>query len=208
MAKLNTHFVRLVLIGCLVFAQDGFAASSVKRFGTGNIYTGTSSAVTAKSDVKVIKSGGTTGRASSVRTIGTGKIKPATIKTTNSTGNTNTARLSVGKYLHSAGANRGIIKPVNNNSSGNSGLDGDYYTKSEIDATINEIKTNVENLTVVVSDENTGLLKRVETTETNVDGLTARVEDLENASGGGEHNTVSDWCDNLPTWLQNDDNCN
>lgn len=207
MARISVRFLLLICVACLGVAVDAGAVPSVKRLGVGNSYSGISNATIAKKTSSSNNSGGVV-RSASIRTTGLNKPKSVTAGNLAETKNTapDAARLSVGKYLHNAGEKAGKIKPIGSSSPTNTeiadiktDIENNYYTKSEIDAAINnykdeinQIKTDVENLTTTVSDEDTGLVKRVETTETNVDGLTARVKDLENASGTGG-NTVSDW---------------
>ncbi len=173
MTKSNAHFLWLVLVVCLGCIPDAIAAPSVKRLGGGNIYTGTTSAVNAKSVAKV-DSVGTAGRASSIRATGGGTIKP-TIGTTTTTNNANKARLSVGKYLHGAGTKAGIIKPIGSTTPDTAGLNdisaridylenqvnnkldndalNNYYAKSEVDAKIAETKSEtVSEITADIQD--------------------------------------------------------
>lgn len=185
MAKFNIHFSLLTIAVCLGCGSELMAAPSVKRLGVGNSFGGTTTATAAKYGNVNRNVGNTIGRSASVKTNSIGKLKPATIKAGGSANAANPARLSVGKYLHAAGVSNNVIKPVNNVTAGSAGIENNYYTKSEIDTAINnykdeinQIKTDVENLTTTVKDEDTGLLKRV--------------EDLENASETGG-NTVSVW---------------
>lgn len=216
MAKLNTHFLRLMLIGCLVFVQAGFAAPSVKRLGGGSIYKGTNSAVNAKSDAKTT---GTAGRAASIRTIGMGgKIKP----TTGGTNNTSAARLSVGKYLHNAGVSAGVIRPASPSSGTPSSaaldalslrvdeLESQMMTKVD-DTILNDYVTQTElqdnYYTAEQITNNYAAKDSVETIIDAISDLNTRLTAVESASGVVD--PVSDWCVYGPVILVSlDPKCN
>lgn len=237
MAKININFSLLAVAVCLGFAQDAFSAPSVKRLGMGNSYAGISNAVAAKSG-SVGRNTGTTGvRAASVRNVGGGTVKSTTSsKTSSVSNNANASRLSVGKYLHVAGVKDGIIKPAGSGTPGNSGINtnnyytkeetytkqeidakfgtlpalDNYYTKDEINTTINNYYTKDEIDTY--RDGLDGLYATktsVETLNTDVNGnggLAERVTALENGHVAGE--SASDWCDEGPSWMvATDPNC-
>lgn len=95
-------FVSVCVISVL---SPAWSASSVKKLGGVNSSQGTVGVMPAKS-VSVNAQ-----RPSSVRSV---KQLAATGVKSNKTvsGRANTARLSVGKYLHDSGKNTGVIKPV------------------------------------------------------------------------------------------------
>ena len=82
---------------CLTLAvSSGWSAPSVKMLGGGNMLSGTSKAVSVKNNVQ--KTDSDVVRTGSIRT-----VKPVSAKTVSdnkSVNDVNTARLSVGKYLH------------------------------------------------------------------------------------------------------------
>jgi len=157
MVGFNVHFFLTVLALCLVFVPDSFAVPSVRKLGAANVYTGTANASLAKSGLtgKVSSTGN---RVSSVRALGLNTVKPATVANVQQKqGNTDVSRLSVGKYLHSAGVNAGIIKPIGSTTVNNTELDdlsiridavennitNNYYDKQEIDDKIDTARQEI-----------------------------------------------------------------
>ena len=111
MNKFSIHFCAVFAL-CL-FSADVFAAPSVKRLGGANTYSGTANAVSAKTGT-VPNAGARTASAKTVGRMVAAKpvaANKAVAGDTNANA-TNTARLSVGKYLHAAAVNSGAIKPT------------------------------------------------------------------------------------------------
>ena len=109
---MNKKYIRFSLIFgglCLVLLSDAGAVPSVKRLGGANAYIGTSGAVSAKSG-NYDKKTNNDARSASIRT---NRISGRTGTTTNRPATkANTARLSVGKYLHQSGIDKNIIKKI------------------------------------------------------------------------------------------------
>lgn len=179
MSKFASRFLFVVCVLCLNCGLQAFAAPSVKKLGGANTYKGTVSAASAKTG-KISK---TVGRPASAKTM---NAKPTSIvKHATAIGNSpNTSRLSVGKYLHNAGVNAGIIKKWDTNvqtatatsdlsirmddleNQINDKADKDvlnnYYDKTEVDnkfsdvqQTLVELNNNINN-NVVIIDSLTG----------------------------------------------------
>lgn len=216
MARFNIHFSLLAFAVCLGSVQAGFAAPSVKRLGGGSIYTGTSSATAAKTAAKA-NSTRTAGRTASIRTIGMGgKIN----STAGATNNANTARLSVGKYLHTAGVNAGIIKPVSSGTPSGSALDALSLRVDELESQMTtKVDDTVLNNYVTQTDiqndyytaeyimNNYATKDSVETILDAISDLDTRLTAVESASGVVE--PVSDWCIYGPAILVSlDPKCN
>ncbi len=111
MAKFNIQFSLLVFTVCVGFLSHAVGAPVVKRLGNNSTYSGTTNAVAAKTGA-ITKVGGT-GRAGALRVLGSGRTvsaaKPIKSVTTKSA---DTARLSVGKYLHAGGLSTNRIQPA------------------------------------------------------------------------------------------------
>ena len=182
---------------------DAVAVPSVKRLGGANTYTGAGAAASAKSGT--IKSSGL--RSSSVRTNRvTGTKGTSSVKTTsNPSAVANTSRLSVGKYLHTAGTNAGIIKPVSGSSITPSeisdltvrieNLENTYITKSEIQNNY-YTKSDVDNSYVKQDDADNSYVTKTEIqnyyTSAQVD------EKLDNLTPGIGQDVVDTW--ETPDW--------
>lgn len=199
MMKINAFFVLLFAFG---FCSNAFAAPSVKRLGVGNSYTGTTNAANAQYGNFIRNTGTNTntktaGRTAAVRSVGTGQLKTANVgKTTAATNNADTARLSVGKYLHTSGVKSGIIKPIGSVTPDDTGLNemsaridylenqvnnkldkdvlNGYYDKNEVDAKIIEAKQDV------VAEITTSIQNTVETAvnETVEPAVTQKISQL------------------------------
>lgn len=212
MNKKHIHFSLIACALCVGFLSTAIAAPSVKRLGGKNTYTGATSAVSAKTGkIGTSVKANSGSRLSSVRTNRltnkTSSIKSATSETA-----ANTARLSVGQYLHNAGVVSGKIKPI-------SGSSGSSITPSEI----SDLTVRVENLEINKADKNdiennyvtkNEIQNNYYTTEeiTNnyatktevnnvsdtVSGIDERLTAVENSSSGA--NTVDDWNSNKPDW--------
>ena len=165
---------------CLTLAvSSGWSAPSVKMLGGGNMLSGTSKAVSVKNNVQ--KTDSDVVRTGSIRT-----VKPVSAKTVSdnkSVNDVNTARLSVGKYLHSAGVKEGKIKPINVSNSSVSNAEFD-----QLDEQVNQLNTQVTELTnhvselensigveVVEKDANADTNKFINKVEVDENGKTLRV---------------------------------
>lgn len=213
MKKKYIHFSLIACALCVGFLSTAIAAPSVKRLGGKNTYAGTTSAVSAKigrvgTNVKA-NSGS---RLSSVRTNRltnkTSSVKSATSETA-----ANTARLSVGQYLHNAGVVSGKIKPI-------SGSSGSSITPSEI----SDLTVRVENLEINKADKNdiennyvtkneiqnnyytTEEITNNYATKTEVDSVSDTISNIDTRlsaveqAGGSTTNTVNNWETNKPSW--------
>ena len=228
---MNKKCIRFSFVACalcLGFLADAVAVPSVKRLGGANTYTGAGNAASAKSGT--IKSSGL--RSSSVRTNRvTGAKGTSSVKTTsNPSAVANTTRLSVGKYLHTAGTNAGIIKPVSGSSvtpsevsdltlrienlENNKADKGDYYTKDEIDANNYLTQTDVENTYVTKTEiENnyytTEQITNNYATKTEMNDMSDTVSNIDSRltvveqATGSSAGTVDDWNTNKPDWANN-----
>lgn len=219
MNKKHIRFSLITCALCLGFLSDAVAAPSVKRLGGTNTYTGTSGAVSAKSgNITKTNSGS---RLSSVRTNRLSNTKNTTsVKTTTSGAVANTSRLSVGKYLHSAGVDTGKIKPISSGSSVTpSELDAyakkdEVYTKDEIDAKDYLTQTDVENTYVTKTEiqnnyytteqitNNYATKTEMNDMSDTVSGIDERLTVVEQATGSSA-GTVNDWNTNKPDWANN-----
>ena len=211
MNKKHIHFSLIACALCVGFLSTALAAPSVKRLGGKNTYTGATSAVSAKTGkigTSVKTNSGS--RLSSVRTNRltnkTSSVKSATSETV-----ANTARLSVGQYLHNAGVVSGKIKPISssgssitpseisdltlrienleNNKADKSDIENNYVTKSEIQN--NYYTTEQINNTYATKTE-------VNNVSDTVSGIDERLTAVENSSSSA--NTVDDWNSNKPSW--------
>lgn len=213
MNKKYIHFSLIACALCVGFLSTAIAAPSVKRLGGMNAYAGTSGAVSAKTGkigTSVKTNSGS--RLSSVRTNRltnkTSSVKSATSETA-----ANTARLSVGQYLHNAGVVSGKIKPISgssgssitpseisdltlrienleNNKADKNDIENNYVTKSEIQNnyyTTEEITNNY-----VTKTE----MNDISDTVSNIDTRLTVVEQTTGSSAG----TVDDWNANKPGW--------
>ena len=180
MVKLK--FISSVCILGALMVMPAWSAPSVKKLGGINAYAGTAGATSVKTGATKTDSN-IAARAGSVRSVKTLSAKPTTMvnKTVDSA---NTARLSVGKYLHTAGTNAGIIKPVSNSSvtpseitnleeqitSLQDQVNNNYYTKEDI-----ENKNYVTEVNVVENDEPADTNKMINGIDVQADGKTLKV---------------------------------
>lgn len=213
MKKKYIHFSLIACALCVGFLSTAIAAPSVKRFGGKNTYTGATSAVSAKTGKVGI--GVKTNSGSRLSSVRTNRLtnKTSSVKSATSETAANTARLSVGQYLHNAGVVSGKIKPI-------SGSSGSSITPSEI----SDLTVRVENLEINKADkndiENNYVTKNeiqnnyytteeitnnyVTKTEMNdisdtVSNIDTRLSAVEQA-GGPTTNTVNNWETNKPGW--------
>ncbi len=182
---MNKKYIRfsLVLGGlCLAFWSDAGAVPSIKRLGGANAYIGTSGAVSAKSG-NYDKKTNNDARSASIRT---NRISGRTGTTTNRpSAKANTARLSVGKYLHQSGTDKNIIKKVST-SSQSSGIDA-----AELESLTNRV-TNLE--TQITTKVDTSTLINNYYTKTDVeDDYATKTYVNDVVSGGAGIVTVNDW---------------
>lgn len=151
MNKFSIHFCTAFAL-CLAFGAHAFAAPSVKRLGGMNTYSGTANAVSAKTGT--VPNAGA--RTASAKTVGRMVAAKPVVANKAAAGDTNantanTARLSVGKYLHAAGVNAGVIKPATTvapTTTAVGELLDNYYTKDEINSnyyTIQNIDDKLDN---------------------------------------------------------------
>ena len=213
MKKKYIHFSLIACALCVGFLSTAIAAPSVKRLGGKNTYTGATSAVSAKTGkfgTSVKTNSGS--RLSSVRTNRltnkTSSVKSATSETA-----ANTARLSVGQYLHNAGVVSGKIKPISSSS-------GSSITPSEI----SDLTVRVENLEINKADKNdiennyvtkneiqnnyytTEEITNNYATKTEVDSVSDTISNIDTRlsaveqAGGSTTNTVNNWETNKPSW--------
>lgn len=208
MNKKNVHFAFVIGMLCLGFLSDAVAAPSVKRLGGTNAYVGTSGAVSAKSGASA-KAVVTGARAPSNRSSRLTSVKtvPA-VKTVSSSAVSDTSRLSVGKYLHNAGQNAGIIKPISGSAVSPAEVESltgrvtdleskietldNYYTKEEIEArnyVTQEELVESNYATKTELDTVSGTVSEINTT---VSALQERVAAVENATGAGA-NVADNW---------------
>lgn len=170
--KKNAHFSLLAFVLCLVSVPDAMAAPSIKRFGTFEATPAKTGTTTAKSKITSLP-----------RTTSAVKLTGSTVKATDAikalkTTVPDTARLSVGKYLHKTGV---VNKTIPVNTGGISGADADdirarmdriesdYALKSEADAMKESIDALLERVGAL---EESGIPDLV--------GLTERVAEIEN----------------------------
>lgn len=129
------------------------AVPSVKKLGVAKPYT----AVADKPESVISPA-----RTGSLKVIKTSSVKP--VKETKGKNNLSASRLSVGKYLHNAGKDAGIIKPVNksDNISNTSVIDNKKI--EELTARIEYLEQQIENmqpkLSVKDTDESDGKVVR------------------------------------------------
>lgn len=158
MSKFDIRFSFVISVLCVCICSYAFAAPSVKRLGGANTYKGTVSAASAKSGMVAR----TAGRSASARTLS--QKKAATVKSVSTGGASNAARLSVGKYLHNAGVNAGLINKTTTiapstasvnelilrmdglesqiNDKADTSVLNNYYNKIEIDEKLDNISIN------------------------------------------------------------------
>lgn len=215
---MNRNFVRFVFtVGalCLGFLSDAVAAPSVKRLGGTNAYLGVNNAVSAKSGVSASKATDAVARTSSNRSNRLTSVKTVpVVKTISSSGVSDTSRLSVGKYLHNAGQNAGIIKPVSGSTVNPAAAEtveeltgrvevlegkietkaesGDYYTKQEIDDKNYVTKSELEEADYVNATDLNTVSNAASALSTSLSTLWGRVSRVEDALGAGEH-LAKDW---------------
>ena len=101
-----------------MFAFSADAAPSVRVLGGGTgVQTGSGTQQVRAANLNTEKkASGNLVRPASVRTIGATSVRPVAANAgkvnTGTSGASNVNRLSVGKYLHQAGVNNGVVKPV------------------------------------------------------------------------------------------------
>ena len=181
---------------CLGFLSDAVAAPSVKRLGGTNAYLGVNNAVSAKSGVSASKATDAVARTSSnrVNRLTSVKTVPA-VKTISSSGVSDTSRLSVGKYLHNAGQNAGIINPIYSTSVTPAEVEKtleNYYTKEEIDAKNYVTQEELAESDYATKTELNAVSETVSDINTTVSALQGRVAAVENATGAGL-NVADNW---------------
>ena len=165
-----------ICLFCAFAVSQAYSAPSVKKLGGVNSVAGIGGVASVKSDAL------NNVRSASVRAVKPlNNVKPViTTKANNSGGaavdNVNTARLSVGKYLHNAGTNAGLIKPVtiSNTAINNSGYEEYGNQVTNLTNRI-EILENNSNINVVENDENADTTKMINGINVDDDGRTLRV---------------------------------
>lgn len=112
MSKQSRLFVAVVL-STLVFSAS--AVPSVKVLGTKK--SGANDSTTLKLDSQAAKVNKPVSRLGSVKSVGTQKVMPVSVSKATQTGKNNITdnRLSIGKYIHSAGVQSNVIKPAVSN---------------------------------------------------------------------------------------------
>ena len=164
-----------ICLFCAFAVSQAYSAPSVKKLGGMNSVAGIGGVASVKSDAL------NNVRSASVRAVKPlNNAKPViTTKANNSGGavdNVNTARLSVGKYLHNAGTNAGLIKPVTTSNTviNNSGYEEYGNQVTNLTNRI-EILENNSNINVVENDENADTTKMINGINVDDDGRTLRV---------------------------------
>ena len=162
---------------CCVLALSvlpAFAAPSVRKLGGTGAIAGVSGAVSAKTAVSHTDEP-ITPRSSSVRSVKTlGTNNNGAIKPASNSNNVNVSRLSVGKYLHSAGVDTGKIKTITNNDIINTEV-------AEINNQLLELTNRIEVLEqntrvdVVEQDANADTNKMVNGIDVDTDGRTLKL---------------------------------
>lgn len=170
---------KIVLFVCLFVVSavsQAYSAPSVKKLGGINSVSGIGNITSVKND-----NFSNSARAASVRSVKTlNAVKPIVANKTNNSvnvsDNVNPARLSVGKYLHSAGTTSGLIKPVTT-----PGTTINNAEFEQIGVQVNALITRLEalennsNINVVENDEHVGANKMVSGIDVDTDGKTLRV---------------------------------
>jgi len=164
-----------ICLFCAFAVSQAYSAPSVKKLGGMNSVAGIGGVASVKSDAL------NNVRSASVRAVKPlNNAKPViTTKANNSGGavdNVNTARLSVGKYLHNAGTSAGLIKPVTTSNTviNNSGYEEYGNQVTNLTNRI-EILENNSNINVVENDENADTTKMINGINVDDDGRTLRV---------------------------------
>ncbi len=179
--------------------SQAYSAPSVKKLGGVGVVAGINSVPSAKTDTTKISSP-VVGRAGTIRSVKTVNTPVAvSTKTVASTNSASTARLSVGKYLHNAGTNAGLIKPV---ATSNTTINNAEFEEVENQVTnlTNriEILENGSNINVVENDEHVDANKMVSGIDVDTDGKTLRVSRSNVKIPVGSENaspTASIWVD-------------
>lgn len=164
-----------VCLFCAFAVSQAYSAPSVKKLGGMNSVAGIGGVASVKSDAL------NNVRSASVRAVKPlNNAKPVITTKANNSGsaidNVNTARLSVGKYLHNAGTNAGLIKPVTTSNTviNNSGYEEYGNQVTNLTNRI-EILENNSNINVVENDENADTTKMINGINVADDGRTLRV---------------------------------
>lgn len=99
---MKTYLKNILFISacCVAVVFDGYSAPTIKKLGVAN------------NNVNNVVKPTAVNRAGSLHGVKNVTVKPVQVIKT--TGNAETARLSVGKYLHGAGVASGKIRPINN----------------------------------------------------------------------------------------------
>ena len=202
-----------ICLFCAFAVSQAYSAPSVKKLGGMNSVAGIGGVASVKSDAL------NNVRSASVRAVKPlNNAKPVITTKANNSGsaidNVNTARLSVGKYLHNAGQNAGIIKPVSGSTVNPAAAEtveeltgrvevlegkietkaesGDYYTKQEIDDKNYVTKSELEEADYVTTTDLNTVSNAASALSTSLSTLWGRVSRVEDALGAGEH-LAKDW---------------
>ena len=166
-----------VCLLCAFVVSRAYSAPSVKKLGGVGVVAGINGVSSVKADT-VKTSSPVVGRVGSLRSVKTVNV-PTSVqaKTVTGTNNANTARLSIGKHLHTAGTNAGLIKPVA--TSNNTTINNTEFEEfgNQITNLTNRIENleNGSNINVVENDEHVDANKMVNGIDVDTDGKTLRV---------------------------------
>ncbi len=165
----------ICLLSVLAVSQ-AYSAPSVKKLGGVGVVAGINSVPSVKADTTKIGSP-VVGRAGAIRSVKTINTPVAvSTKTVANTNNASTARLSVGKYLHNAGTNAGLIKPVSTSNTTISNAEFEEFGNQVVNLT-NRVETleNNAKINVTENDANVDANKMVSGIDVDADGKTLRV---------------------------------
>ena len=194
MNKSGMRFLSSVLVMFFCGTAGVSAAPSVKMLGSNTARVGTNAAV-----VKADTNTAATQRLGSIRPKTVTTVAPVSVNKvvtkTSTEGSANDARLSLGKYIHSTGSAAGTIKPTTTaapsaSSSEFTALADRVYT---LEGNVETLGTSVqskqavlspgdgvtlENNTIAVDENISGLPNRMDELETRISGYVDEIDDL------------------------------